>query len=100
MVRTTNRKSSGVRLAGQRGKGFIDLMKQTSVGRNIYKRQQGSGFFSDMGKSLLTSGKTLLKDQGAQIAGNLAQMGAQALINKTMGSGFKVKSVKVVKKRK
>lgn len=78
MVRKTNKKSSGVRLAGQRGQGFL----------------------SDMGKSLLNSGKTLIKDQGAQIAGNLAQMGAQALINKTMGSGYKVKSVHVVKKRK
>lgn len=76
------RKSRGVSLAGRRGNGFI----------------------GDIGSMLLDTGKNMatsyVKNNGASIAGNLAKVGAQALINKTLGSGYKVSSIKVVKRRR
>lgn len=81
-----SRKSAGVKLAGMRG-----------TGRKISRR--GTGVLSDIGKTLLNTGKQLIRDNGPELAANLAKAGATALINKTMGSGYKVTQVKVVKRR-
>lgn len=80
MVKKSKSKGSGVKLAGKGGK-------------------RGKGIFSNIGNSLLNSGKQLIKDNAGNIAGDLAKVGANMLVNKVLGNGYKVASVKVVRKK-
>lgn len=67
--------------------------------RRVGRPRKGRGVLGNLAGSVLNAGKTFIKDNGANIAGNLAKVGAQALINKTLGGRYRVKKVTVSKRR-